>query len=217
MLECGVAWACNLYASLIARRHKRNGRAMRAHLNPAGLDRAGLLAYAAQHGDAVVQARLPQIARQLEISATEPRPDELDEFARCGIERAEDIRDLFVPHFFFGCEADDPLNAWAFSPKVNPYGARLNAMFSSDVSHWDVPDMTAVVPEVYELVEDDLLTEADFRDFMFTNPVKLHAGMNPRFFEGTLRGRRGEASAARPISRAVRCWSSGIAPLGLIR
>jgi len=25
----------------------------------------------------------------------------------------------------------------------------------------------------------------DFRDFMFANPVRLHAGMNPEFFAGT--------------------------------
>jgi predicted TIM-barrel fold metal-dependent hydrolase len=198
MLECGVAWACNLYASLIARWRKRNGRAMRDNLDPARLDREGLLAYVDRYGAPDVKARLPQIAQTLALSASEPRPDELDEFARCGVERAEDIRDLFVPHFFFGCEADDPMNAWAFDSRVNPFGARLNAMFSSDVSHWDVPDMTEVVAEAYELVETRLLSEDDFRDFMYTNPVKLHAGMNPNFFLGT----RCEAEVAKLLAQA---------------
>ena len=36
-------------------------------------------------------------------------------------------------------------------------GARLNALFSSDIGHFDVPDMTEVVPEAYELVEHGLL------------------------------------------------------------
>ena len=36
------------------------------------------------------------------------------------------------------------------------------------------------------MVEDGLATEADFRDFTFTNPVTLHAGMNPDFFKGTV-------------------------------
>jgi hypothetical protein len=91
-----------------------------------------------------------------------------------------------VPHFYFGCEADDPINTWAFNTKVNPFGARLNVLFSSDIGHWDVPDVTEVVEEAYELVEKGLISEADFRDFVFTNPISLYAGMNPEFFNGTV-------------------------------
>ncbi len=63
--------------------------------------------------------------------------------------------------------------------------ARLNAFFSSDIGHFDVPDMTEVVPEAYELVEHGLLDEDDFRDFMFTNAVRLWGELNPDFFKGT--------------------------------
>jgi hypothetical protein len=45
--------------------------------------------------------------------------------------------------------------------------------------------MSAVLAEAWELVEDGLIGENDFRDFVFTNPVKLLAGMNPDFFRGT--------------------------------
>ena len=31
------------------------------------------------------------------------------------------------------------MNSTAFNTKVNPFGARLGAMFGSDVAHWDVP------------------------------------------------------------------------------
>jgi hypothetical protein len=110
----------------------------------------------------------------------------LDEWAPCGIEKAEDIRDLFVPNFYFGCEADDPMNASAFNHKVNPFGARLKAVFSSDIGHWDVPDMREVTEEAYELVEKEVITPEDFRDFVFTNPVTLWTGMNPEFFQGTV-------------------------------
>jgi hypothetical protein len=51
--------------------------------------------------------------------------------------------------------------------------ARLNAFFSSDIGHFDVPDMTEVVPEAYELVEHGLLDENDFRDFVFENAVRF--------------------------------------------
>jgi hypothetical protein len=91
---------------------------------------------------------------------------------------------LFVPHFYFGCEADDALNATAFNTKLNPFGARLRAIFSSDIGHWDVPDMTEVLAEAYALVEEAVMTDADFRDFVFTNPVTLWTGMNPDFFKG---------------------------------
>ena len=68
---------------------------------------------------------------------------------------------------------------------MNPFGARLNAMFSSDIGHWDVQDASEVLSESYELVERGVLGVDDFRDFTFTNTVHLHGKMNPQFFEGT--------------------------------
>ena len=96
------------------------------------------------------------------------------------------MRDLFVPNFYFGCEADDPMNASAFNTKVNPFGAQLNAIFSSDLGHWDVPDITEITEEAYEMVEKGMMTEDAFRDFVFTNPTKLWTDMNPDFFKGTV-------------------------------
>ena len=58
-------------------------------------------------------------------------------------------------------------------------------MLGSDLGHWDVPDARDVVPEAYELVEHGLITAADFRDFACDNAIRLHGGMNPRFFDGT--------------------------------
>ena len=112
--------------------------------------------------------------------------EDLDDYFRCKIERREDIRELFVTRFYFGCEADDPINAWAFNRRANPLGARLNAIFSSDIGHFDVPDMAAVVPEAYELVEHGLMTDDDFRDFMFANAVRFWGEVNPDFFKGTV-------------------------------
>ena len=48
-----------------------------------------------------------------------------------------------------------------------------NLSHSSDIGHWDVPDITEVLEEAYEMVEDKVITEDDFKDFTFTNPVKL--------------------------------------------
>src|SRR5262249_40440363 len=117
---------------------------------------------------------------------------------RCRIERKEDLRDLFVPRFYFGCEADDPVNAWAFNRRANPMGARLNAFFSSDIGHFDVPDMTDVVPEAYELVEHGLLTDDDFRDLMFGKAGRLWGEVNRAFFGGrVVAGQGAEVLAAR--------------------
>lgn len=77
------------------------------------------------------------------------------------------------------------MNFTAFDPKAMPAGVRLKAIFSSDMGHWDVPDMRKVLHEAWELVEQARITAEDFRDFVFTHPVQLFAGMNPQFFAGT--------------------------------
>ena len=112
---------------------------------------------------------------------------DLDDYSRCKITSKQDFHDLYVTRFYFGCEADDPINAWAFNRKAQPDGARGSTrFFSSDIGHFDVPDMTEVVPEAYELVEHGLLDEDDFRDFMFTNAVRFWGEVNPDFFKGTV-------------------------------
>jgi hypothetical protein len=114
------------------------------------------------------------------------RPEQLDEFAAAALGSVAELRDRFVPSFYFGCEADDRLVAWAFAERVNAAGARLRPIFGSDISHWDVRDMTEPVEEAYELVEDGVIDERDFRELMFLNPARLHAEMNPEFFTGTV-------------------------------
>ncbi len=186
-LEGGVGWACMLYADLIGHWEKRNRRALEA-TNPHNLDRTALLTYAEKYGrPALVDAvRRGEGLEGDSNSALTGGLEDLDDYFRCQIERKEDIRELFVPRFYFGCEADDPVNAWAFNRRANPMGARLNALFSSDIGHFDVPDMADVVPEAYELVEHGLLGDDDFRDFMFANAARFWGEVNPDFFKGTV-------------------------------
>ena len=110
---------------------------------------------------------------------------ELDDFAACQITKKEDWVELFAKPCYFGCEADDRMNATAFG-KGNPFGSKLNAIYSSDIGHFDVIDFRDPLPEAYELVEEGHITEDDFRAFVFANPVKLWGQQNPRFFEGTV-------------------------------
>ncbi|HET7339846.1 MAG TPA: amidohydrolase family protein [Methylomirabilota bacterium] len=186
-LEGGVGWACMLYADLIGHWEKRNRQALEK-TNPANLDRARLLDFARKYGsDAVATAVARGEGLEGDSNSTLTGGlEDLDDYFRCAIARREDIRDRFVPRFYFGCEADDPVNGWAFNRAANPMGARLNALFSSDIGHFDVPDMAAVVPEAYELVEHGLLSGADFRDFMFANAVRFWGEVNPDFFKGTV-------------------------------
>lgn len=186
-LEGGVGWACMLYADLIGHWEKRNREALE-HTNPGKLDVGRLLQFAEKYGNqAVIDAvrRREGLEGDSHSTATGGIED-MDDYFRCRIGKKEDIKDLFIPRFYFGCEADDPVNAWAFKRDANPMGARLNALFSSDIGHFDVPDMAAVVPEAYELVEHGLIDEHDFRDFMFTNAVRFWGEVNPDFFKGTV-------------------------------
>jgi len=199
-LEGGVGWACMLYADLIGHWEKRNRQAIEA-TNPNKLDLAALLGYAQKYGrDAVVEAvRRGEGLEGDSNSKLTGGLEDLDDYFRCKVTRKDDLRDLFVPRFYFGCEADDPVNAWAFNRRANPMGARLNALFSSDIGHFDVPDMTDVVPEAYELVEHELLTADDFRDFMFTNAVRFWGEVNPDFFKGTAVEKTAAEVLAKPV------------------
>jgi hypothetical protein len=82
---------------------------------------------------------------------------------------------------------------------ANPMNSRLNALFSSDIGHFDVPDMSDVVPEAYELVEHEI-TSDDFRDFMFNNAVRFWGEVNPDFFRGTAVEKQAAETLARSAS-----------------
>ena len=181
-LEGGVAWACSLFADLVGHWEKRNGNRI-GDLDPDNLDVDEIVRYLAEYGDETVTANLERLRDY--FGRPGARPAQLDEFAACEISEPDDLRALFADRFYFGCEADDPLLSWAFRDDVNPLGARLRPVFGSDIAHWDVPDMTEPVAEAYELVERGILGPGEFRELTFLNPVRLHAGMNPAFFEGT--------------------------------
>jgi predicted TIM-barrel fold metal-dependent hydrolase len=181
-LEGGVAWAAMLYSGILGHWEKRNGREI-GKLDPSRLDVDALMDLVARYGDLDVVERRDDIRAW--FAAQGAAPEQLDEFAASGISAGADLRAMFDRSFFMGCEADDPLVPWAFADTVNPLGARFNVVFGSDISHWDVPDMTEPVAEAWEAVEHGTLSAADFRAFVFANPARLHAEANPDFFRGT--------------------------------
>jgi hypothetical protein len=170
-LEGGVGWGCQLFADLIEHWERRGAKGI-AYMDPSKLDRALLKSLVEKYG-------YDDMAAELQRRDGRPSAEEdnltggvpvLDDFAACKIARKEDWVDLYARPYYFGCEADDRMNVTAFG-RANPFGARINAIFSSDIGHFDVPDMLSPVPEAHELVEDELITSDDFRDFTFATFV----------------------------------------------
>jgi len=188
-LEGGVNWAVSLYHDLFEHWEKRNITALREWLDPAQIDRGLLADLVSRYGGKRFAPYIDQV--RTPSTSTGARPSHmieqaaLDDWSKSGIDRKEQIYENFRTRFFFGCEADDRTIAHAFNTRCNKEGGRLNAIFSSDVSHWDVPDMTETLAEAFELVEENLMTRDDFRDFTFANMVRLQAGLNRDFFKGT--------------------------------
>jgi hypothetical protein len=56
------------------------------------------------------------------------------------------------------------------------------------VGHWDVPDLRQVLAESRALVEQGVITESDFKAWVFDNPYKFYTEANPNFFAGTAVG-----------------------------
>ncbi len=185
-LECGVDWACRLYADLVSHWGKRNLEALPA-LDPSNLDRGLFQQLHDRYGGEIMRPHLADVLRVGPSNEPEPLTDLrlMDDFAACGIECPEDLRERFARSFFFGCELDDPQSALAFRPELLPFGSRLKAVVSSDIGHWDVSDMTEVLALGWALVESGRISASDFRDFAFSHPMELFAGSNPDFFKGT--------------------------------
>jgi hypothetical protein len=181
-LEGGVGWARSLFADLIGHWEKRNLEAL-DNYDPSHIDQELLADLSRRYGGKVVAGR--DYVRAHELSRARAG-DPSDDFSKCAISSKEDFRQLFLQPFFFGCEADDPVTASAFDTVRNPMSARINAIYGSDIGHFDVPDMREVTAEAYEPVERGAMTEEDFRAFVFSNPIKLWTSLNPDFFKGTV-------------------------------
>ena len=203
-LEGGVGWACQLFGDLTEHWERRNRKALE-NMDPRKLDRALLMSLVEKHGDpdvaAALQARDGWPDNDADLTGG---VDDLDDFSACKITRKEDWVDLYAKPFYFGCEADDRTNAWAFS-RNNPFGSKLNAIYSSDIGHFDVIDMRNPLPEAYELVEENFISSDNFRDFTFANAVHLWGTQNPRFFEGTAVAKEAAAELERtPVQVAAK-------------
>jgi predicted TIM-barrel fold metal-dependent hydrolase len=179
-MECGVAWGVQLLCDLVSRFEKRGGGNIES-LDPDLVDAADWDRLLVEFGgdlfaDADVRASMR--------GQSDNPPSAINDFRDCGLKSPAGIVAQF-DNFYFGCEADEATISWAYASKVNPEGATLRPVFGSDLGHWDVPDMRGVLCEAYELVEHGQLDTDQFRSFICDNPIRLHGGMNPSFFDGT--------------------------------
>jgi hypothetical protein len=186
-LEGGGAWGCTLLADLVGHWEKHNADAAQLY-NPATLDQALIERLFRENAPSAYRGHMPYPTefRSNLLWGREERPEDIDEWAACGVKCRDDIKELFVPNFFFGCEGDDPMTALAFDTRKNAFGARLNVLYSSDLGHYDLPDMRDAAKEAWELVEHGLINDSDFQDFVFTNPVLAKTRVNPDYFAGTV-------------------------------
>lgn len=182
-LEGGVMWGASLLADLMGHWEKRGAHAI-DELDPARLDVAAVMAIVRERGTTEMVAHAAAI--EADLSRVPGRPAVLDDFAAAGVTGPADIIAPLAERSFYGCEADDPLMALAFNLHVGHADVRLRPLLGTDVSHWDAPVMNQVIPEAYEAVADGAVTEDQFRELTLVNPVLLHGGVNPSFFEGTV-------------------------------
>ncbi|WP_213451200.1 amidohydrolase family protein [Rhizomonospora bruguierae] len=206
-LEGGVAWGRSLCADLVGHWEKRNTEALLKNLRPSNLDLDMLRELIAKYGGTWAAGRTEELLDNIDIlfpglnaQQLTDRETDLDDFAAACVGSAQEVADEFARNFYFGCESDDPLVSLAFDAKLGP---RLKPLFSSDVSHFDVTDMTEVLEEAHELVEHGLLDDGEFREFVFSNTVELHAGPNPDFFRGTVVQRAVEEELARTAAAST--------------
>ncbi|HEY2594681.1 MAG TPA: amidohydrolase family protein [Chloroflexota bacterium] len=182
-LEGGVGYGVELLCGLVGGFEKRHYAAMVEHLRPTNIDTGRLRELIDRYGYGRLKATGDQAIASLRLKELVDRETEsLDDYAALGVASKEELVEQYSRNFYFGCEADDPCNVWAFDERMP---GRLKAMLGTDVGHWDVTDFADVLPEVWEMVEDALISERDLRDLTFSNAVELHTRMNRDFFKDT--------------------------------
>jgi predicted TIM-barrel fold metal-dependent hydrolase len=183
-MEGGVSWAAQLYSSLASYWDKRNRDAIKSY-DPGAVDMPLLRDLFARYGSGIPGAARLDLGSALGVGMS--AGDEfVDEWDASGVEGLADIKARFAEPFFFGCEADDPLVPLAFDGDLLPLGTRLNVMLSSDISHWDVPDMGQILVEAHEAVERGRISADAFKAFAFVNACRFYNDGSPDFFAGTV-------------------------------
>ncbi|MGE0878246.1 MAG: amidohydrolase family protein [Acidimicrobiia bacterium] len=189
-LEGGAGFAAQLQLALIEHWEKRTPEVIDAYLRPTNIDTGKFAELYERYANGRLAGRADDVLASFSTASPFRSPrelndrevDDIDDFGASGLDSKDAIRSLFASQFFFGAEADDKMTAMAFRPDM---GLSLRPLFSSDIGHFDVLDMSEVLGEAWGLVERKLLNEEQFRQFTFANVVDMHTRLNPSFFAGT--------------------------------
>lgn len=194
LLEGGAAWGANVFTHIVDRWLKRGREAVQKY-NPATVDKDFLYSLYEQYGEDLNRGgrsfskdEIAKLAFGVRGDYQLQHPENeagIDDFALADIQRVEDIRDRYIPNFYFGSEADDRTIGYAFNTKVTPLNAQVNMIYSSDAGHWDVPEINTVLADSWQLVEEGIISAANFRQFVFQGPYDFYTANNPDFFKGT--------------------------------
>ena len=199
-LEGGVGWAATLYSGLVGRWEKRNAKAIET-LDPANLDKALLMGLIEEHGDHMVAGRQADLWESVVLPSPAPRADGRPS-RHAGSSRRRTSATSSPTASTLAARPTIPPTPGPSTPGSTPLASSSRRSSGPDVGHWDVPDMLDVVAEAYELVERELVGVEDFRDFVFTNPVMLHAGMKPQLLQGhARRGGGGPTARSREVAK----------------
>ncbi|MDR2613804.1 MAG: amidohydrolase family protein [Candidatus Accumulibacter sp.] len=192
LIEGGAGWGVDVFTHLVDRWVKRGRDAVQKY-DPSTVDKDFLYSLYEKYGEDLNRggrsfskdeiAYLAFGARG-EYYATQPQP-EFDDYALAGVESVEDIRDRFVPNFYFGTEADDRTLGLAFNAKAAPLNTQVNMFWSSDLGHWDVPEINTILADTFQLVEEGIITAENFKQLVFKGPYEFYTANNPDFFKGT--------------------------------
>jgi predicted TIM-barrel fold metal-dependent hydrolase len=194
LIEGGAGWGADVFTHLVDRWLKR-GRVAVEKYNPANTDKDYLYALYEKYGEDLNQngrhftkeeiSHLAFGARgEYYVNRTETERD-IDDYALAGITSVEDIRDRYIPNFYFGTEADDRTLGYAFDTRSTPLNAQVNMFYSSDIGHWDVPEINTILADTFQLVEEGVISAANFKQLVHTGPYNFYTANNPDFFKGT--------------------------------
>ncbi len=213
-LEGGVGWGCQLFCDLIEHWERRGAKGLE-NMDPSKLDRKLLREMVDKYGYGDIAAELDKrdgwpLEEDFLTGNVPP-----DDYIHCKISQKQDWLDLYATPYYFGCEADDRMNAVAFG-KTMPLGARINAIYSSDIGHFDVMDMRDPLPEAWELVEDGHIRRRRFPRFHLRQRgaavghaepglLRRHAGR-----QGSRRGAQGRYDS--DLARRREIKSAGATP-----
>ena len=185
-LECGAGWAVDLLHSLEEHWEKRNVEGLKNY-DPARLDRARLFALLKEYGGPEYIATIGRAARcapTMKASRVTIAMPIATNGRDAGCARSTTSRASSRISF-----SDARPTTPASIARSTRAPIRFKTALPADLQLRHRPlgcsRHQAVLLESHHLADKGIISDADYRDFVFTYPARLHLKANPEFFTGT--------------------------------